>query len=80
MVTETDGLGTLEFADHYVIQPTMPLWTVDDYCSAHDCRPCPAGFRYSSGENDRWLTVEEIRHLISAHVDRHFAIRSRRAA
>lgn len=80
MVTETDGLCTLEFSDHYVIKPTMPLWNVDDYCAAHDCRPCKAGFRYSSGENDRWLSVEEIRRLITAHVDQEFVIRGRKAA
>ncbi|NDC62873.1 MAG: UDP-N-acetylglucosamine 4,6-dehydratase (inverting) [Planctomycetia bacterium] len=80
MITETDGLNSLEFPGHFVIKPTMPLWSTDDYCAAHGCRPCPEGFRYSSGENDRWLSVEDIRALIVGHVDPHFHPRAMRAA
>jgi len=80
MITETDGLSALEFTDHYVIRPTMPLWSTDEYCEANECVPCRLGFRYSSGENDQWLSVEQIRDLIARHVDPQFSPRARRAA
>ncbi len=80
MITETDGLNSLEFPRHFVIKPTMPIWDTDDYCRALGCRPCAEGFRYSSGENESWLSVAEIRELITTHVDRHFAVRTSRAA
>jgi hypothetical protein len=36
--------------------------------------PCPDGFRYNSGENSDWLSVEQIRKLITQHVDEEFRI------
>ncbi len=70
MITETDALNTIEFEKYYVILPSTPLWDVGKFMSAFGGSPCPPGFRYSSGTNDRWLSVEEIRALVKLHVDR----------
>lgn len=80
MITETDGLNSLAFADHFVIKPTMPLWSTEEYCEAHSCEPCVSGFRYSSGANEQWMSVDDIRDIVVGHVDPHFAVRVRRAA
>jgi hypothetical protein len=32
------------------------------------------GFSYNSGQNKRFLTVEELRNLIKVHVDPNFAV------
>lgn len=74
MITETDGINTLEFDRHYVIQPAMPLWNADEYCSAFGGRMREYGFNYSSGNNSEWLGVDEIRRLIRSHVDSSFTI------
>ena len=30
-------------------------------------RPCPAGFHYSSDNNSRWLTIDELQRLVAGH-------------
>lgn len=69
MITETDSLSTVELKDRYVILPAVPTWDVAEFIKANHGRMCDPGFRYSSGENDHWLTVEQIRELIRKHVD-----------
>lgn len=72
MITETDALQSLELADHFVILPSTAEWSASEYAERHGARPCATGFRYSSGSNTEWLTVEQIRQLIREHVDPRF--------
>ena len=72
MITETDAIKSLEFDNHFVILPSMRLWDEDRYMETYGGKRCEFGFKYSSGGNDRWLTVEEIRDLIREHVDASF--------
>ena len=74
MITETDALNTIEFDKYFVILPSMPLWNINDFMRKFDGKLCPTGFRYQSGTNPEWLTVEQIRTLIKSHVDPSFAI------
>lgn len=74
MITETDALSTLEFEHYYVILPAIPLWNVGEYAVTFNGKPCPPEFRYSSGTNDEWLTVEQIREQIREHVDSDFKV------
>lgn len=74
MITETDALNTIEFENHYVILPSYPLWDVDDYVKTFAGRACTPGFRYNSGENSDWLSVEQIRELVRQHVDPAFTV------
>jgi UDP-N-acetylglucosamine 4,6-dehydratase (inverting) len=69
MITETDGLSAIEFEKHYIIRPSTPLWSLEDYCRSFDGTPCKFGFRYSSDSNTEWLSVEQIRSLIAANVE-----------
>ena len=69
MVTETDALNTIEFEKYYVILPSMPLWQVTHFMETFGGRRCRDGFKYNSGTNSQWLTVTELRNLISKHVD-----------
>jgi UDP-N-acetylglucosamine 4,6-dehydratase (inverting) len=69
MITETDALNTIEFDNHYVILPSMPLWDVEQFTGAFDGRRCPDGFKYSSGSNSRWLSVSDLRRLIGECID-----------
>lgn len=73
MITATDALSTVEFGRYYVILPSMKLWEVGDFVTAFDGRLCKDGFRYDSGTNTEWLSVDAIRDLIRMHVDPQFA-------
>lgn len=69
LVTETDALNTVEFGDYYVILPSTRLWDVDRFMTEFDGRMCPPDFRYTSGTNTDWLSVDDLRRLIRDHVD-----------
>ena len=74
MITETDGLNTIEFERYFVITPSARLWDPEDYCKAFNGKRCDYGFKYSSGNNTEWLSVERLRELIRKHVDPSFAV------
>ena len=63
MITKEDAPNTLDFNDFYIILPQMEFSGIKyDY---EDAKPVPADFEYHSGNNDRWLSVEEMRQLIA---------------
>lgn len=64
MVPEDDARLTIEFEDHYVIQPSHSYWNRESFLDGGGGQPCPDGFRYSSDSNSRWLTDEEIAGLV----------------
>ena len=61
MVPEDDARNTVEFSDHFVIQPVFSWWAPEN-CNGGT--PCPDGFRYASDANKWWLTAEELRTMI----------------
>ncbi len=72
MITATDSINTIEFEDYFVILPSTPLWDIEKFKNESNGTPgrfCDFGFAYNSGNNDRFLTVNEIRNLILEHVD-----------
>jgi len=63
MITKEDAPNTLEFRDFYIILPQIQFTGIKyDYPGA---KKVPPDFEYHSGNNSRWLTVEEMRELIS---------------
>ncbi len=50
--------------DMFVIQPEHPFWDLND--RRHDGAPLPDGFEFSSDNNDRWLTADELLGLAAA--------------
>ncbi len=69
MITETDGLNTIELERHFVILPSTRTWDASEYCKVFNGKMREYGFSYSSGGNTEWLNVEQIRELIRTHVD-----------
>ena len=66
MCPSDDALRTLEFADHYVIQPTISFGHEVDFTmnALNECsKPVPDGFEYHSGTNPHFLTVDELQQL-----------------
>jgi UDP-N-acetylglucosamine 4,6-dehydratase len=65
LIPPDEARQTLEFDDHFVIEPSFAWWTRTDVLETNGGRRCAEGFVYSSDTNDQWLTVEEIRELIA---------------
>lgn len=68
MVTSTDALATLDFGDYFVITPSSEQWDLEAFrtqSAEQDGQWCEEGFSYDSGANDHFLTVEDLRALIS---------------
>lgn len=68
MITETDGPNTVEYLDYFTIMPSVPTEGHQRKTKAEGGTPCPAGFKYNSGNNTDWLTVDQIRQLIDDFV------------
>jgi UDP-N-acetylglucosamine 4,6-dehydratase len=77
MVTSSDSLNTIETDRYYVIVPNLTDTSFKEalakYTAHYGAKPVEPGFRYSSGANDKWLTIDEIRALIRQHLDPDFS-------
>ncbi|TWT53713.1 UDP-N-acetylglucosamine 4,6-dehydratase (inverting) [Rubripirellula amarantea] len=67
MVPEDEARQTLEFDDHYIVQPSARSWCKEDPAYVAQGRQCEPGFSYSSDNNKHWLSVFELRDLIAKH-------------
>lgn len=72
MITMTDSFNTLETPNRYIIRPAAPRWSIDDYQRHFNATPVMPGFSYRSDTNSAWLTVAELRTLITRLVDPNF--------
>jgi len=74
MITSSDSFSTYDLGKYYAILPQVPRWKAEDFTDHFNARKVVQGFRYNSGENSDWLTVEDIRRLIKEHVDPTFEV------
>jgi UDP-N-acetylglucosamine 4,6-dehydratase/5-epimerase len=66
MCPADDSHLTLEFAEHYVIRPTIQFNRPTDFATnalGETGRPVSEGFEYNSGTNAHFLTVPQLRSL-----------------
>lgn len=64
LIPSDESPWCLEFPDHYVVQPSQ-LWWEPEELVKRGGKPVPDGFKYSSDENDNWLTGDELCKLIA---------------
>jgi UDP-N-acetylglucosamine 4,6-dehydratase (inverting) len=69
MVTTADAPNTIDIGDHYIILPVVNNVKKKKYLDYYNGKLMPEGFSYNSGNNDKWLSVDEIREMIKLHVD-----------
>lgn len=69
MITEADSYTTVDLGQYYAILPQVPVWSMEEYMKKFNVIKVEQGFKYNSGTNTEWLTVEQIRDLIKLHVD-----------
>jgi UDP-N-acetylglucosamine 4,6-dehydratase (inverting) len=74
MITSSDSFYTYDLGTYYAILPASHKWDLDEFIETFNAKKVPEGFRYNSGNNEEWETVESLRNLIREHVDASFAI------
>jgi UDP-N-acetylglucosamine 4,6-dehydratase (inverting) len=67
MIPTDEARQTLEFDDHFVVQPVQRSWTRQVPAYVCDGKPCPEGFTYSSDRNGEWLSAADLARLIEIH-------------
>ena len=73
MITTSDSFYTYDLGKYYTILPSQHRWNLDDYIEHFNAEKVELGFRYNSGENKEWVTVDELRELIKKYVDPNFS-------
>lgn len=68
MITASDSQNTVDLGDYYAILPTGSRYTLKKYCESTGAKVVPVGFRYDSGTNPDFLSVQALTHLIEDYV------------
>lgn len=75
MITDTDSLNTIDLGKYYAILPSVSFtYTEAEYLKHHKAEKVPFGFKYNSGTNTEWESIESLRDLIKEHVDPNFTV------
>lgn len=74
MITASDSFTTYDLGKYYVILPQVTNWNLEEYKIAFNAKQVPLGFNYTSGDNDKWETVESLRELIKKHLYSDFKV------
>ncbi|KGR76495.1 UDP-N-acetylglucosamine 4,6-dehydratase (inverting) [Ureibacillus sinduriensis] len=61
MIMEDDARHTIEFENHYIIQPEFPFWSPK---FAEGGSKLPKGFAYTSENNTEWLSIDQLKSLV----------------
>jgi UDP-N-acetylglucosamine 4,6-dehydratase/5-epimerase len=79
MITEADALNTIEFEKYFVILPSvqlgdnnnLKLWDTEKFRTTSNSKSgkfCDYGFKYNSGTNEWFLSIDELKQLIKTNV------------
>ena len=68
MISEHDSPYSLDLGDYYVITPSSDPAVYEKYMEEKAAVRIADGFVYSSGNNDKFLTVTELRDLVAKHL------------
>ncbi len=68
MITASDSFTTYDLGKYYAILPQVTNWELDEFIEKLGAKKVPVGFSYTSGDNEEFLSVPELRALIEEHV------------
>ncbi len=74
MITESDSFNTYDIGEYFCILPSIHRWKLEEFLSHFKAKKVAEGFRYNSGENSQWESVESLRDQIRQHVDPSFSV------
>lgn len=69
MVPAEDSGHTYEYDNHFIIFPNYEWWSNENIIPGG--KLVEPGFIYSSGNNKEWLTVEDIKRLLTTDIDKY---------
>jgi len=72
MITTSDSLNTVNLGRYYAILNTGGGHTVSEYLKKKKGKKVKDGFSYNSGQNEKFLDIQEIRVLIKRHLNPDF--------
>lgn len=72
MITTSDSFNTIDLGKYYAILSTSGFKSSEFYVKMKSAKKVPAGFCYNSGENTKFLAIDQIRSLIKKHLDPSF--------
>ena len=65
MISEEDSMSTYEYEWYYKILPTINKWHLDKN-RIKDGKKVSEGFIYSSGNNNEWMTIEQLQKFLKS--------------
>jgi UDP-N-acetylglucosamine 4,6-dehydratase/5-epimerase len=68
MITESDSSNTVDLGKYYAILPVGGDYSLQQYCDQTKALPVKAGFRYDSASNPDFLSVDQLKQLISTRL------------
>ena len=68
MITSSDSFTTYDLGKYYVILPQNPLWNLHSFIKKFEAQKVVEGFHYDSGKNQEFLTIAELKKLISEQI------------
>lgn len=75
MITDTDSLNTIDLGKYYAILPSVSFtYSEEEFIKHHNAVKVPFGFKYNSGTNTEWETIDSLRALIKEHVNPDFKV------
>ena len=64
MITTSDSYNTYDLGKYFVILPQNPVFDINSFNNKKNAKKVKNGFTYNSGQNEYFLTVDEIRILL----------------
>ena len=61
LLTEQEARHSLEFVDYFIIEPEQAFWNKNNF---ENGKKIPAGFRYTSNNNDDWLEKDKLKKML----------------
>ena len=68
MITSSDSYNSYDLGKYYSILPQIPNWDIKDYVKQFKAKKVKEEFSYTSLNNPKWLTVEEIKKMIEKNL------------
>lgn len=65
MITKSDSINTVDYGKFYTILSPFSKITLDKYCKIKRIKHVESGFSYSSENNGRFLSVNELKKIIN---------------
>ena len=72
MITVSDSLNTVDLGIYYAILATSGKHSVERYCKEFNTKPVSEEFSFNSGTNPDFLSVDQLRRLITDEFDSNF--------